>query len=210
MKRFFFFASFFLLSAAGTAIAQPQSTQKGVDAQTRKIKDDSQKVTSREHDVGRSFDWGRDKTKVRERLDNPYKFSIRRDALLDYISQVLQEKRILIDEAASRMKEGMIITQPFVFAKGPVTTKGELTRFGVIQFEDTAWSRGQYTLTIEVQPIDGAHNNVSIIAKVEGLSGGGLTSEWRSIPSSGLAEDEFLAKLVEMITGKSPDAQPQR
>jgi len=210
MKRFILFASFFLISIVGTAIAQPQSTQKGVDAQTRKIKDDSQKVTSREHDVGRSFDWGRDKTKVRDRLDNPYKFSIRRDALLDFISQVLQEKRILVDEAASRMKEGMIITQPYVFAKGPVTTKGELTRFGLIEFEDTAWSRGQYTLTIEVQPIDGAHNNVSIIAKVEGLSGGGLTSEWRSIPSSGLAEDEFLAKLVELITGKSPDAQPQR
>jgi len=205
MKRFFFFASFFLLSAAGTAIAQPQSTQKGVDAQTRKIKDDSQKVTSREHDVGRSFDWGRDKTKVRERLDNPYKFSIRRDALLDYISQVLQEKRILIDEAASRMKEGMIITQPFVFAKGPVTTKGELTRFGVIQFEDTAWSRGQYTLTIEVQPIDGVQNNVSVIAKIEGRAGNGVMSEWLTLRSSGLAEDEILSKLIERVTGNSPE-----
>ena len=209
MTRFILFASFFLLSTVGTAIAQQQSTQKGVDTQTRKIKDDSQKATAREHDVGRSFDWGRDKTKVRERLENPYRFSIRRDALIDYISQALQEKRILMDEAASRIKEGFIITQPYVFAKGPVTTKGELVRFGTVQYEDTAWSRGQYTLTIEVQPIDGAHNNVSVIAKVEGLSGGGLMSEWRTVPSSGLAEDEFLAKLIELVTGKSPDAQPQ-
>jgi len=213
MKRFTLFASFaslFLLGIAGSAAAQPQTTQKGVDAQTRKIKDDTQKATSREHDVGRSFDWGRDKTKVRDRLDNPFKFNIRRDALIELISEALQEKRILVDEAASRMKEGMIITQPYVFAKGPVTTKGELVKFGTIEYADTAWSRGQYTLTIEVQPIDGAHNNVSVIAKVEGLSGGGLTSEWRTVPSSGQAEDEFLAKLVELVTGKSPDPQPQR
>ena len=110
MKRFTLFASFaslFLLGIAGSAAAQPQTTQKGVDAQTRKIKDDTQKATSREHDVGRSFDWGRDKTKVRDRLDNPFKFNIRRDALIELISEALQEKRILVDEAASRMKEGM-------------------------------------------------------------------------------------------------------
>ena len=115
----------------------------------------------------------------------------------------------MVDEAASRLKEGFIITQPFVFAKGPVTTKGELSRYGQVEYADTAWSRAQYTLTIEVQPIDGTRNNVSVIAKVEGLSGTGFLSEWRTVSSSGLAEDEFLAKLVEMITGKSPDDQPQ-
>jgi hypothetical protein len=125
------------------------------------------------------------------------------------ISQALQEKHILMDEAASRIKDGMIITQPYVFAKGPVTTKGELIRYGQVEYSDTAWSRGQFTLTIEVQPIDGTNNNVSVIAKVEGLSGNGLISEWRTVPSSGLAEDEFLAKLVELLTGKSPDDQPQ-
>jgi hypothetical protein len=83
-------------------------------------------------------------------------------------------------------------------------------RYGVVEFTDTAWSRGQYTLTIEVQPIDAVQNNVSVIAKVEGLSGNGLMSEWRSVPSSGLAEDEFLAKLIELVTGKSPDDQPQQ
>ena len=113
-----------------------------------------------------------------------------------------------MDEAASRMKDGVIITQPFVFAKGPVTTQGELLRYGNIEYADTAWSRAQYTLTIEVQPVDGVQNNVSVIAKVEGRSGTGLTSEWRTVRSSGLAEDEFLAKLVEIATGRSPDEQP--
>jgi hypothetical protein len=183
--------------------------QKGIDTQTQKIKQDTTKATSRTNDATRSFDWGKGKTKVRDRLANPYKFTARRDALIEMIGQALQEKQILIDEAASRMKDGVIITQPFVFAKGPVTTPSELSQYGTVEFTDTAWSRAQYTLTIEVQPIDAVQNNVSVIAKVEGRSGNGLSSEWRTVPSSGLAEDEFLAKLIEIATGKSPDDQPQ-
>lgn len=200
-----------LLVLFGSLAAAAQSDQKGVDTQTQKIKADSTKTTqhSRETDATRSFNWGKGKTKVRDPLPNPYTVVARRDALVDVISQVLQEQHILVDEAASRVKEGFIITQPFVFAKGPVTTKGELTRYGQVEYADTAWSRAQYTLTIEVQPIDATRNNVSVIAKVEGLSGTGFLSEWRTVPSSGLAEDEFLAKLVEMLTGKSPDDQPQ-
>ncbi len=96
-----------------------------------------------------------------------------------------------MDEASSRLKDGVIITQPFVFAKGPVITQNELKRYGILQFADNAWSRGQYTLTIEVQSIDGIQNNVSVNAKVEGRAGNGLTSEWATVQSSGLAEEEF-------------------
>ncbi|HEY2867534.1 MAG TPA: hypothetical protein VGJ02_10615 [Pyrinomonadaceae bacterium] len=184
------------------------AAQKGIDTQTEKIKQDTNKQTSRSTDATRSFDWGKGKTKVRDALPNPYKFTARRDALIEMIGQALQENNILMDEAASRMKDGVIITQPFVFAKGPVTTQSELLRYGNIEYADTAWSRAQYTLTIEVQPVDGVQNNVSVIAKVEGRSGTGLTSEWRTVQSSGLAEDEFLAKLVEIATGRSPDEQP--
>ena len=198
-------SGFIILALVSISVAQ-----KGVDTQTQKIKEDSSKATSRGTDVTRSFDWGKGKTKVRDRLANPYKFTIRRDALIELVTQTLQEKRLLLDEPASRIKDGVIITQPFVFAKGAVTTKGELVRYGLVEFADTAWSRGQYTLTIEVQPVDAVQNNVSVIAKVEGLSGNGLMSEWRSVQSSGLAEDEFLAKLIELVTGKSPDDQPQQ
>jgi hypothetical protein len=193
-----------LLFAGAGAVAQ-----KGVDTQTQKIKDDASKTTSRQTDATRSFDWGKGKTRVRDLLPNPYKFTARRDALIEMVMQALQEKQILMDEAASRVKDGVIITQPYVFAKGAVTTKGELVRYGVIEYEDTAWSRAQFTLTIEVQAIDGTQNNVSVVAKVEGRSGTGIGSEWRSVPSSGLAEDEFLAKLIELATGKSPDDQPK-
>ena len=61
---------------------------------------------------------------------------------------------MVVDEASSRLSDGIIITQPYVFSKGPVITQNELNRYAVIAFADTAWSRGQYTLTIEVQSID--------------------------------------------------------
>ena len=182
--------------------------QKGVDTQTKKIKSDTNKTTSRENDASRSFDWGKGKTKVRDRLDNPYRFTARRDALVESVLQALREQNIVLDEAASRVKDGVLITQPYVFAKGPVTSSSELSRYALISTSDSAWTRGQYTLTIEVQPVDGVRNNVSVTAKVEGRAGNGLTSEWTTVQSSGLAEDEFLAKLVELITGNSPDAQP--
>ena len=181
------------------------TAQKGVDSQTKTIKEDGNKVTSRTSDASRTFDWGKGKTRVRERLPNPYKLNSRRDILVKSVIDALEEKKIIVDEASSRLKDGFIITQPFVFAKGAVITQNELGRYSILTNDGTAWTRAQFTLTIEVQSIDGIQNNVSVIARIEGRAGNGLGSEWRNVESSGLAEDEFLAKLVELVTGNSPD-----
>jgi hypothetical protein len=199
MKR-----SFFLVIVL-MALSIISFGQKGIDTQTQKIKDDSNRATTRSSDASRSFDWGKGKTEVRDRLANPYKLNSRRDVLLDTIATIIKDRKMVIDEASSRLADGIIVTQPFVFSKGPVITQNELKRYGVIEFADNAWSRGRYTLTIEVQSIDGMQNNVSVNAKVEGLSGTGLTSEWTTVRSSGAAEEEFLVKLVESVTGVSPD-----
>jgi hypothetical protein len=149
---------------------------------------------------------GKGKTKERGLLANPYRMNSRRDVLLESIREVLKERKILIDEAASRPNNGILVTQPFVFAKGAVISQNEINRYAVLDPSGTVWTRGQYTLTIEVQSIDGVQNNVSVTAKVEGRSGNGLGSEWTTLQSSGIVEDEFLAKLVETVTGISPDA----
>ena len=179
--------------------------QKGVDTQTQTIKENGDKVTSRTNDVSRSFDWGKGKTKTRERLANPYKLNARRDMLIETIIDTLREQKIIVDEASSRLKDGIIVTQPFIFAKGSVITQSELNRYAILDSSDSAWIRAQYTLTIEVQSIDGIQNNVSVNAKVEGRAGNGLTSEWLTVRSSGVAEDQFLSKLIEAVTGNSPD-----
>lgn len=181
--------------------------QKGIDSQTQKIQSDSNKTVSRPNDVNRTWTWG-DKTKIRPRLDNPLKLNSRRDVLIENIIEILKEKKIIVDEASSRLSDGIIITQPYIFARGAVITRNEIARYAILPNSDTVWTRGRYTLTIEVQSIDGVQNNVFVTAKVEGLSGSGLGSEWTTLQSSGQAEEEFLTKLVEVVTGVSPD-EPQ-
>ena len=203
MKHFpFTFFAVLIFAAAA-------SGQKGVDPQTQEIRREIEK-TNTGNNTGappaRSFDWGKGKTKVRETLPNPYRLNSRRDVLMTNIRDVLKERKILIDEAASRPNDGIFVTQPFIFAKGAVISQNEINRYAVLNTAETVWTRGQYTLTIEVQSIDGVRNNVSVTAKVEGRSGNGLTSEWTTLQSSGVAEDEFLAKLIESVTGTSPDA----
>ncbi|HXH70335.1 MAG TPA: hypothetical protein VNI60_08400 [Pyrinomonadaceae bacterium] len=203
MKRLFYLVStviFFSVAAFA---------QKGIDTQTNRIKQEGNKTTGQSGNTepnGRSISWGKDKTKVRERLANPYKMNSRRDVLIENVIDILKNNKLIVDESASRMKEGIVVTQPFIFVKGAVITRNELNRYAVLPSSDTSWTRGRYSLIVEIQSIDGIQNNVSVTAKVEGRSENGLVSEWTTLQSSGAAEDEFLAKLVEMITGTAVDA----
>lgn len=195
-----FLTVFFALSFAVFA-------QKGIDTQTQKIKEEGNKTNPQKtNGANRTFSFGKYKTKERAMLANPYRLSARRDVLVDNILNVLKESKLIVNESASRISEGFIVTEPFVFAKGAVITRNELNRYAELPFSDSAWTRGRYTLTIEVQPIDGIQNNVGITAKVEGRSETGLVPEWTTLQSTGAAEDEFLVKLVELVTGTTVDA----
>lgn len=193
--------SFLIIALISLSVA----AQKGIDTQTQKIKDTGNKTTSRETDATRSFDWGKGKTEVRARLANPYRLASRRDVLLQTIRDTIKDQKMLIDEASSRFSDGVIVTQPLVFSKGPVTARSELSQYAVLPDYTTNWTRGRYTLIIEVQSIDGVQNNVSVNAKVEGRAGSGLSTEWTTLSSLGHAEDEFLKVLVEAVTGVSLD-----
>ena len=88
--------------------------QKGIDTQTTTIKNDANRTTTRPTEPpSRSFDWGKGKTEVRDRLPNPYKLNSRRDVLIENIMQVLKDKKMVVDEASSRLADGIIITQPY-------------------------------------------------------------------------------------------------
>ena len=183
--------------------------QKGIDPQTQKIREEGVRTTGTQRSnepPSRSFDFGKDKTKVRAQLANPYRMASRRDVLVENVLEVLKEHKLLVNEAASRKGDGIIVTEPLVFAKGAVISRNELNRYAVLPNSDTSWTRGRYTLTIEIQSIDGIQNNVSVTAKVDGRSENGLQSEWTTLSSTGAAEDEFLVKLVELVTGTLIDA----
>ena len=74
-----------ILLFAGSAVAQ-----KGIDTQTTTIKNDANRTTTRPTEPpSRSFDWGKGKTEVRDRLPNPYKLNARRDAASDRLRSIL-------------------------------------------------------------------------------------------------------------------------
>jgi len=201
MNKFFYLASIFIIFTSAVF------AQKGIDTQTEKIKEEGNRTNpQRSNGANRSFDFGKGKTKVRENLANPYKLNARRDVLVENILDVLKEQKLIVNESASRLKDGIVVAEPFVFAKGAVITRNELNRYAILPNSDTSWTRGRYTLTVEVQSIDGVQNNVSVTAKVEGRSENGLVPEWTTLQSTGNAEDGFLAKLVELMTGIAVDA----
>lgn len=204
MKRFFYLI--FTVAVFSSFVF----AQKGIDTQTQQIKQEGNKTIQTNGSTapgsGRNLSWGAGKTKTRAPLANPYKLNARRDVLVASVLDLLKERKLIINESASRLKDGMIVTDPFVFAKGAVITRNELNRYAVLPSSDTSWTRGRYTLTIEILSIDGIQNNVSVTAKVEGRSENGLISEWTTLQSSGAAEDEFLVKLVESVTGTAIDS----
>lgn len=187
--------------------------QKGIDTQTQKIKEEGSKTTTgtqrSNEPPSRSFDFGKGKTKIRERLANPYRLASRRDTLIENALEILKEQKLIVNDSATRKADGIIVSEPYIFAKGAVITRNELNRYAVLPDSETSWTRGRYTLTIEISSIDGVQNNVSVTAKVEGRSENGLQSEWTTLQSTGAAEDEFLVKLVEIITGKTIDASQE-
>lgn len=187
--------------------------QKGVDPQTKSIKDEGTKTTNSNNkndnnESRRIFDFGKEKAKTRNRLSNPYRLNSRRDRLVDTIMQILADNKIIVDEASSRLEEGVIITQPYTFAKGAVITRNELSRYADLPGRDGVFTRGRYTLTIEVRSIDGIKNDVYVLANVEGRQENGLGSEWTTLSSTGVAENNFLVKLIESVTGINPEEEP--
>lgn len=204
MKKIFISFTILLMVSA-FAVAQEK---KGVDTQNKEIREQNDvttKTTRRDHDVSRTFSFGKGKTVTREKLDNPFILNARRDILISSIISVLKEKRLIIDEAASKPNDGLIVSQPYTFAKGAIITKNELSRYADIPETDQVWTRGRYTLTIDVQSIDGIRNKVYVSANVEGRSENGIFSEWSTLQSSGIAEDEFLVKLIDYVGGSKPD-----
>lgn len=193
----------FVIMILATSIVSAQ--EKGIDSQTQTIKETN---TTKGNEVRRTFTWD-GKTVVRNRLPNPYTLNSRRDVLVEMVVNILEENKMILDESASRLNEGIVVTQPVVFSKGAIITQTELNRYAIVPNTDQVWTRGRYTLTVEVQSIDGIKNNVYVTAKIEGRSESGIFSEWSNLDSSGVAEEEFLSKLVTMM-GKDLDSEGRR
>lgn len=209
-SRIHYFALIVLLLAASLTFGQG----KGVDRQNQRISDTSSNKASanngtkqNEGTTGSGINFGKEKSPNRPMLPNPYRLTARRDVLMKAIADVMRDRKLIVDDSSSKLDEGIIVSQPYTFIKGAVVTKGELMRYANIIMDDSRnWTRGRYTLTVEVQPIDGANANVSVNAKIEGRTDGPGGAEWNTLQSSGIAEQEFLSALIENVTGAAPSS----
>jgi len=184
---------------------------KGVDKPSERVRDSggdrvpANNGTKTDVSTGRGMDFGKGRTPEAQPLPNPYRLSARRDVILKAVQDVMRDRNLIMDEVASRPSEGIIVSQPYTFTKGAVVSQSELSRFADILSSTTrGWTRGRYTLTVEIQPIDGANANVSVNAKVEGRTEGATGAEWATLPSTGLAEEEFLTAVITNVTGAPP------
>jgi hypothetical protein len=187
------------------------SQGKGVDKQSERVRDGgssrtpASNGTKQDTGAGRGFNFGKGKSRPVARLDNPYRLAGRRDVILRAVQDVMRDRKLIVDEAASKPAEGIIVSQPYRFIKGAVVTQSELGRYADVPDSATrGWTQGRYTITVEVQPIDGVNSNIVVNAKIEGRSDGATGAEWATLSSLGTAEDEFLAALIEAVTGATP------
>lgn len=205
-------ALFLMTLGAASAFGQG----KGVDSQNQRITDNSNSRASGNNGTkqdtgtaGSGINFGKEKAQVITLIPNPYRLTARRDALIKAVSEVMRDRKLIIDDAVSKPDEGIIVSQPYTFIKGSVVTQSELYRYAtVVNADSRSWTRGRYTITVEVQPIDGTSANVSINAKIEGRTDGATGAEWVTLQSTGTAEQEFLAALIEAVTGSSPKPTP--
>ncbi|HKQ53865.1 MAG TPA: hypothetical protein VJT74_15935 [Pyrinomonadaceae bacterium] len=194
--------------ACASALAQQE---KGVDSQNERVRDSgnnrtpADNGTKQDNGAGRGMDFGKGRTPVPPPVPNPYRFSVRRDAVVKAVEDAIRERKLVLDTAASKPDEGILISQPYTFAKGAVVATSELGRYAQLtEAQSRGWTRGRYTLIVEIQPIDGNNTNVAVNVKVEGRSDGASGAEWVTMRSTGVAEEEFLSKLVEDLTGAPP------
>ena len=133
---------------------------KGVDKQNERVRDAGSDRTpannGNKQDVGsgRGIDFGSGKSTQPPPLPNPYRLSGRRDVIITAVQDLMRDRKLVVDESASRLADGIIVSQPFTFTKGAVVAQADLSRYSDVTSESArAWTRGRYTLTVEVQVI---------------------------------------------------------
>ena len=203
----------FLLAAACTVCA---AQEKGVDQQNDRIRDSSNNrqpaVNGGKVDtgVGRGMDFGKGRTQTPPPIPNPYRFQAPNDVLTKAAQELMRERKLILDETVSKPDTGLLVSQPYTFTRGSVVTTSELNRLAEVPRTDRdSWTRGRYTIIIEIQPIDSANSNVSVNARIEGRSDNVTGAEWLSLRSNGTAEQEFLLAMIEKVTGGPPPGRDQ-
>ena len=206
MRKIFFIALFCIVAATSA-----YSQGRGIDTQNDRVRDDANNRapgvngTNQNVGTGRGVDFGRTQSRAGVVLPNPYRFTARRDEIALAVQELMRERNMVLDSAASRVEQGILISEPYTFSRGTVVSLSDLNRYAEVPDAGSrAYTRGRYTLIIEIQPIDGTSSNVTVNARVEGRTDGISGAEWVRLRGNGTVEQEFLSGLIEKVTGANP------
>jgi len=103
------------------SVASVWSQGKGVDKTAERVRDSGTAGSNgvkTDTGAGRGIDFGKGRTPEVPPLPNPYRIAARRDAILSAIADVMRDRKLIVDEAASKPSEGIIVSQPYTFIKG--------------------------------------------------------------------------------------------
>src|ERR1051326_6408624 len=121
-----------LIACSVPAFAQ---AAKGVDKSNERVRDTGSERTPANNgnktDVGsgRGIDFGKGRTPETPPLPNPYRLSGRRDVIINAVQQLMQDRKLVVDDSASRLADGIIVSQPYTFTKAGVAGEADLSRY---------------------------------------------------------------------------------
>jgi hypothetical protein len=157
-----------------------------------------------------------DRPKPEPPLDNPFTINLPRELILDSVRDILKTCDIKLDEAASKPREGKMVTLPLVFSKG-ITTRTDLEYLATLPADEVRnWTAGRFVLEITVTPVDQKRSQVYVFARIDGRIADAFEgNKWVACQSNGRVEDEVLRGVAGKVLGidmsvKTSSQRPSR
>jgi hypothetical protein len=144
-----------------------------------------------------------DRPKPVKPLPNPMIMAAARDDVRNAAKQLLETRAISLDKEDCNQQTGdcVLVTKTVEFIRG-ITAKSQLQHYCDLPISDVrSWSKGRYSLKIQISPASPTTAQVGIYAKFEGETEGAIGQEWVTLNSKGILEDGLLRCLDERVRG---------
>jgi hypothetical protein len=146
-----------------------------------------------------------DKPKAEKPLPNPSILQASRDDLLKLVKQLLETREVALDKEDCNPANGecTLISKPVIFIKG-IQTRSQLEHYcEVPTATGRNWSKGRYTLRIQINPASTRTSQVGVYARFEGMTEALTGSQWVQLASKGELEDKLLRCIQDRLQGGS-------
>ena len=144
-----------------------------------------------------------DKKKAEPFLPNPYMIGSPRDEVLTATKQIFEAREIPLDKEDCNQLTGecTLISKPVIFIKG-TTTKSQLEHYCEVPAANIRnWTKGRYTLRIQISPTSPRNAQVGVYCKFEGMADNFTGNEWVTLNSKGELEDKMLRCIEDRVHG---------